>query len=119
MKPLKQKLMLLGLAGATFLSGPASVYATPFDEKNEEVDEEKNTQDPFGEEEAEDKAEDKTEEKTNGEDPFGSEEKKDEKATVKKDTSFLRSSKGALVFIGGGVVLLVLLKVTDKNKHKE
>lgn len=101
MKSIKQKLMLLGLAGATFLSAP-SVMADPFDDtKDESVEdtEKKDETSPFGD--------------TNNADASS-----DSPASSKpaKKESFLSSKKGSLILLGGGVVLYVVMKVVEKKK---
>lgn len=100
MKSIKQKLMLLGLAGATFLSAP-SVMADPFDDKKDESVEDTEKKDetsPFGDTNAD----------ASSDAPASSKPAKKE--------SFLSSKKGSLILLGGGVVLYVVMKVVEKKK---
>lgn len=102
MKSIKQKLMLLGLAGATFLSAP-SVMADPFDDKKDESVEDTEKKDetsPFGDADKNDNA--------SSDAPASSKPAKKE--------SFLSSKKGSLILLGGGVVLYVVMKVVEKKK---
>lgn len=107
MKSIKQKLMLLGLAGATFLSAP-SVMADPFDDtKDESVEntEKKDETSPFG-----------VADKTDNAD--ASSNAADSSKPAKKE-SFLSSKKGTITLLGGGIVLYVVMKVVDKKKKNE
>lgn len=101
-KSIKQKLMLLGLAGATFLSAP-SVMADPFDDKKDESienTEKKDETSPFGDANAN----------------ASNETAANENAKPAKKESFLSSKKGTIILLGGGIVLYVVMKVVEKKK---